>query len=117
MTGKTLYDKLWEQHLVRESGDGTALIYIDLQLLHEVTSAQAFAGLRDAARNPRRRAANLAVADHNVPTTDRSAGIADPIARLQVETLDRNCEEFGITEFSMADPRQGIVHVLSLIHI
>jgi len=112
MTGKTLYDKLWEQHLVRESEDGTALIYIDLQLLHEVTSAQAFAGLRDAARNPRRKAANLAVADHNVPTTDRSAGIADPIARLQVETLDRNCEEFGITEFSMADPRQGIVHVV-----
>ena len=112
MTGKTLYDKLWEQHLVRESEDGTALIYIDLQLLHEVTSAQAFAGLRDAARLPRRKAANLAVADHNVPTTDRSAGISDPIARLQVETLDRNCEEFGITEFAMSDPRQGIVHVV-----
>ena len=112
MTGKTLYDKLWEQHLVRESEDGTALIYIDLQLLHEVTSAQAFAGLRDAARLPRRKAANLAVADHNVPTTDRSSGISDPIARLQVETLDRNCEEFGITEFAMSDPRQGIVHVV-----
>jgi len=112
MTGKTLYDKLWDQHLVRESDDGTALIYIDLQLLHEVTSAQAFAGLRDAARSPRRKSANLAVADHNVPTTDRRAGISDPIARLQVETLDRNCEEFGITEFAMSDPRQGIVHVV-----
>ena len=79
MTGKTLYDKLWDQHRVRESDDGAALIYIDLQLL--------------------RKAANLAVADHNVPTTDRRAGITDPIARLQVETLDRNCREFGITEF------------------
>jgi|TARA_B100000315_G_scaffold260905_1_gene327127 3-isopropylmalate/(R)-2-methylmalate dehydratase large subunit len=112
VTEKTLYDKLWDQHLVRESDDGTALIYIDLQLVHEVTSAQAFAGLRDAARGPRRKAANLAVADHNVPTTDRRAGIGDPIARLQVETLDRNCKEFGITEFSMSDPRQGIVHVV-----
>ena len=112
MTGKTLYDKLWDQHRVRESDDGTALIYIDLQLLHEVTSAQAFGGLREAGRTPRRKAANLAVADHNVPTTDRRAGITDPIARLQVETLDRNCKEFGITEFSMTDPRQGIVHVV-----
>lgn len=112
MTGKTLYDKLWEDHLVREADDGTALIYIDRQLLHEVTSAQAFAGLRDAQRKPRRPVTNLAVADHNVPTTDRSAGIDDPVSRLQVETLDRNCAEFGITEFDMADPRQGIVHVV-----
>ncbi len=112
MTGKTLYDKLWEDHLVREADDGTALIYIDRQLLHEVTSAQAFAGLRDAQRKPRRLVTNLAVADHNVPTTDRSAGIDDPVSRLQVETLDRNCAEFGITEFDMADPRQGIVHVV-----
>ena len=112
MTGKTLYDKLWNQHLVREADGGDALIYIDRQLLHEVTSPQAFAGLRDAKRVPRRLAANLAVADHNVPTTDRSAGIDDPIARLQVETLDRNCAEFGITEFNMTDPRQGIVHVV-----
>ncbi|MCP4953823.1 3-isopropylmalate dehydratase large subunit [Arenicellales bacterium nBUS_48] len=112
MTGKTLYDKLWNQHLVREADGGDALIYIDRQLLHEVTSPQAFAGLRDAKRFPRRLAANLAVADHNVPTTDRSAGIDDPIARLQVETLDRNCAEFGITEFNMTDPRQGIVHVV-----
>ena len=112
MTGKTLYDKLWNQHLVRDADGGDALIYIDRQLLHEVTSPQAFAGLRDAKRVPRRLAANLAVADHNVPTTDRSAGIDDPIARLQVETLDRNCVEFGITEFNMTDPRQGIVHVV-----
>jgi len=112
MTGKTLYEKLWEDHLVREADDGTALIYIDRQLLHEVTSAQAFAGLRDAHRKPRRLVTNLAVADHNVPTTDRSAGIDDPVSRLQVETLDRNCAEFGITEFDMADPRQGIVHVV-----
>jgi 3-isopropylmalate/(R)-2-methylmalate dehydratase large subunit len=112
MTGKTLYDKLWNQHLVREADGGDALIYIDRQLLHEVTSPQAFAGLRDAKRAPRRLAANLAVADHNVPTTDRSAGIDDPIAKLQVETLDRNCAEFGITEFNMTDPRQGIVHVV-----
>ena len=81
-------------------------------LLHEVTSPQAFAGLREAQRSPRRVAANLAVADHNVPTTDRSAGIDDPVSRLQVETLDRNCAEFGITEFDMSDPRQGIVHVV-----
>lgn len=112
MTGKTLYDKLWEDHLVRQADDGTALIYIDRQLLHEVTSAQAFSGLRDAERRPRRLVTNLAVADHNVPTTDRSAGIDDPVSRLQVETLDRNCAEFGITEFDMSDPRQGIVHVV-----
>lgn len=112
MSGQTLYDKLWQDHLVREADDGTALIYIDRQLLHEVTSPQAFAGLREAKRAPRRIAANLAVADHNVPTTDRSAGIDDPVSRLQVETLDRNCAEFGIIEFDMSDPRQGIVHVV-----
>ncbi|MGE4635924.1 MAG: 3-isopropylmalate dehydratase large subunit [Arenicellales bacterium] len=112
MTEKTLYDKLWDAHLVRQSDDGTALIYIDRQLLHEVTSPQAFAGLRENGRRPRRRDANLAVADHNVPTKNRSAGIADPVSRIQVETLDKNCAEFGITEFSMSDPRQGIVHVV-----
>ncbi|HJP07911.1 MAG TPA: aconitase family protein, partial [Arenicellales bacterium] len=112
MTARTLYDKLWDDHLVRQSDDGTALIYIDRQLLHEVTSPQAFAGLREAGRQPRRRAANLAVADHNVPTTDRNAGIVDPVSRLQVQTLDSNCAEFGITEFDMADPRQGVVHVV-----
>ena len=112
MIDKTLYDKLWQAHLVREESDGTALIYIDRQLLHEVTSPQAFAGLRDAGRKPRRPGANLAVADHNVPTTDRSGEIADPVARLQVDTLTDNCREFGITEYGMSDSRQGIVHVV-----
>ncbi|HUL12517.1 MAG TPA: 3-isopropylmalate dehydratase large subunit [Methylococcaceae bacterium] len=112
MTGKTLYDKLWEDHLVCSEPDGSALIYIDRHLVHEVTSPQAFEGLRLAGRKPWRVAANLAVADHNVPTAGREQGIADPISRLQVETLDQNCAEFGITEFSMADPRQGIVHVI-----
>ena len=112
MPGKTLYDKLWDDHLVRQSEDGTALIYIDRQLLHEVTSPQAFAGLRDTGRKPRRCKANLAVADHNVPTTDRKLGITDPISLIQVTTLDKNCQEFGITEFSMQDPRHGIVHVV-----
>jgi len=112
MTDKTLYDKLWDQHLVGLEADGSALIYIDRQLVHEVTSPQAFEGLRLAGRKPWRVAANLAVADHNVPTTGRELGIADPVSRLQVETLEQNCAEFGITEFNMADPRQGIVHVI-----
>ena len=112
MSGKTLYDKLWESHLVREDADGTALIYIDRHLVHEVTSPQAFEGLRLAGRKPWRTDAILAVPDHNVPTTDRAGGIVDPVSRLQVETLDANCSEFGITEFSMNDPRQGIVHVI-----
>ena len=112
MAGKTLYDKLWDAHVVRSDEDGTSLLYIDRHLVHEVTSPQAFEGLRMAGRKLWRATANLATADHNVPTTDRSNGIADPIARLQVETLDQNCEEFGITEFDMSDPRQGIVHVI-----
>ena len=112
MPGKTLYDKLWESHVVREEDDGTSLIYIDRHLLHEVTSPQAFSGLKEAGRKPRRVGANLAVADHNVPTTDREGGIDDPISHLQVETLDLNCREFGITEYDMNDPRQGIVHVI-----
>ncbi|QKT04589.1 3-isopropylmalate dehydratase large subunit [Ectothiorhodospiraceae bacterium 2226] len=112
MSGKTLYDKLWDAHVVREDADGTALLYIDRHLVHEVTSPQAFEGLRLAGRKPWRVDTVLATPDHNVPTTDRSAGIADPISRLQVETLDQNCAEFGITEFAMADPRQGIVHVV-----
>ncbi|NJD07999.1 MAG: 3-isopropylmalate dehydratase large subunit [Methylococcaceae bacterium] len=112
MTGKTLYDKLWEDHLVAQDPDGSALIYIDRQLVHEVTSPQAFEGLRLSGRKPWRTAANLAVADHNIPTKDRDQGIADPISRLQVQTLEDNCKEFGITEFSMSDPRQGIVHVM-----
>ncbi|MCF6209711.1 MAG: 3-isopropylmalate dehydratase large subunit [Gammaproteobacteria bacterium] len=115
MAGKTLYDKLWEQHVVRTQDDGTCLLYIDRQLIHEVTSPQAFEGLRLAGRKPWRPAANLATPDHNVPTTDRSggvAGISDPVSRLQVETLDQNCAEFAIPEFHMDDPRQGIVHVV-----
>lgn len=112
MTMQTLYDKLWQAHVVRDNGDGSALIYIDRHLLHEVTSPQAFDGLRLNARLPWRLAANLAVADHNVPTTDRSLGIADPISRTQVEALDSNCAEYGITEFQMNDARQGIVHVI-----
>jgi len=109
---QTLYDKLWDAHLVNQADDGTALLYIDRQLLHEVTSPQAFEGLRLAGRKPRRIEANLAVPDHNVPTDDRSVEIADPISRLQVETLEKNCKEFGITMFGMNDPRQGIVHVI-----
>lgn len=112
MAGKTLYDKLWDAHVVREYDDGSALIYIDRQLLHEVTSPQAFEGLRLAGRRPWRIDANLAVTDHNVPTTDRSQVIADPVSRIQVETLDRNCGEFGVVEFGIRDPRQGIVHVV-----
>ena len=109
---QTLYDKLWAAHLVDEAEDGTCLLYIDRQLLHEVTSPQAFEGLRLAGRRPWRTGANLAVPDHNVPTTDRDQGISDPISRLQVETLEKNCREFGITLFQMNDPRQGIVHVI-----
>ncbi len=112
MAPQTLYDKLWAAHEVRRNEDGTSLIYIDRHLVHEVTSPQAFEGLRLAGRRPWRAGAILAVPDHNVPTTDRRAGIADPVSRLQVETLDRNCAEYGITEFTMNDPRQGIVHVI-----
>jgi 3-isopropylmalate/(R)-2-methylmalate dehydratase large subunit len=109
---KTLYDKLWESHVVHAEEDGTAILYIDRHLLHEVTSPQAFEGLKLAGRQPWRNAANLMVADHNVPTTDRAHGIADPISRLQVETLDANAKQFGLTYFSMNDLRQGIVHVI-----
>lgn len=117
MAGKTLYDKLWEQHLVKERDDGTALIYIDRQLLHEVTSPQAFEGLRLAGRQPWRLDANLATPDHNVPTTSNERevgieGIVDPVSKIQVKTLDENCDEFGIVEFKMQDKRQGIVHVV-----
>lgn len=112
MGPRTLYDKLWDDHVVRVDEDGTALLYIDRQLVHEVTSPQAFEGLRLAGRTAWRPEANLAVPDHNVPTTELAAGITDPVARLQVETLDANCREFGITEFRMGDPRQGICHVI-----
>ena len=109
---KTLYDKLWDSHVVRADADGTTVLYIDRHLVHEVTSPQAFDGLRDAGRGLWRTSANLAVADHNVPTTDRAQGIADPISRLQVETLDANAKSFGLTYFNMNDKRQGIVHVI-----
>lgn len=109
---KTLYDKLWDAHVVRQNDDGSCLLYIDRQLVHEVTSPQAFDGLRLAKRGVWRREANLATADHNVPTTGRAQGIADPVSRVQVETLDSNCAEFGITEYKMDDLRQGIVHVI-----
>ncbi|MGB3620539.1 MAG: aconitase family protein, partial [Ketobacter sp.] len=112
MTGKTLYDKLWDAHVVKQREDGTALIYIDRQLLHEVTSPQAFEGLRLAGRRPWRIDANIATPDHNVPTMNRSGPIEDEVSRIQVQTLDDNCDEFGIVEFKMNDHRQGIVHVV-----
>ncbi len=114
---KTLYDKLWDDHLVAENPDGSALIYIDRQLLHEVTSPQAFEGLKLAGRKPRRLEANLATPDHNVPTTNNEreqgiSGIEDPISLIQVKTLDENCDEFGVPQFNIDDIRQGIVHVV-----
>ncbi len=117
MSGKTLYDKVWDAHVVTERADGMTLVYIDRHLLHEVTSPQAFDGLRGAGRKPWRLSANLATPDHNVPTSaaERAAGvpgIADATARLQVQTLDANCRDFGIEEFAINDPRQGIVHVV-----
>ncbi|MCB1854756.1 MAG: 3-isopropylmalate dehydratase large subunit [Pseudomonadales bacterium] len=117
MSGQTLYDKLWHSHLVSQREDGSALIYIDRHLIHEVTSPQAFEGLRLAGRNPWRRDANLAVPDHNVPTeyAERKGGvaaIADPVSRLQVQTLDDNCRDFDIVEIDINDVRQGIVHVV-----
>ena len=117
MAGKTLYDKLWEMHEVTRRDDGSSLIYIDRHILHEVTSPQAFEGLRLAGRRPWRVDANIATPDHNVPTTraERAGGlqaIVDPVSRLQVQTLDENCDDFGILEFKMDDVRQGIVHVV-----
>jgi|UniRef100_UPI004047A4A8 3-isopropylmalate/(R)-2-methylmalate dehydratase large subunit len=109
---RTLYDKLWDAHVVHQEDNGTATLYIDRHLLHEVTSPQAFEGLELADRKPWRVSANLAVADHNVPTINRAGGIDDPISKLQVDTLDSNCEKFGVTEFKMNDLRQGIVHVI-----
>lgn len=116
MAGKTLYDKLWDMHLVKQRDDGSALLYIDRHIIHEVTSPQAFEGLRLARRKPWRLDANLATLDHNVPTTpDRKEGlesIKDETSRIQVRTLDENCDDFGITQFKMNDVRQGIVHVI-----
>lgn len=112
MAGKTMFDKIWDAHVVREEPDGTTLLYIDRHLVHEVTSPQAFEGLKLAGRKPRRPHAVLAVPDHNVPTTDRRLGIADPVSAKQIATLEENCRDFGITIFTMSDLRQGIVHVI-----
>ncbi len=117
MAGKTLYDKIWDAHVVREEQDGTALLYIDRHLVHEVTSPQAFEGLRMAGRDVWRSDSIVAVPDHNVPTTrenrgNGTAGISDPVAKIQIETLDKNCDEFKLNEFHMDDIRQGIVHVI-----
>lgn len=110
--GSTLFDKVWQQHVVKQNDDGSVLLYIDRHLVHEVTSPQAFEGLRIAGRKPWKASAAVATPDHNVPTTSRAEGIEDPVSRAQVEALDANCEEFGITEFGMSDVRQGVVHVM-----
>ena len=112
MAAHTLFEKIWNDHVVRAEPDGTTLLYIDRHLVHEVTSPQAFEGLTVAGRTPRRSAAALAVPDHNVPTTDRRVAIADPISAKQIQTLDDNCKTFGITLFGMNDIRQGVVHVI-----
>ncbi len=109
---RTLFDKIWDTHVVSRQDDGTCLIYIDRHLIHEVTSPQAFEGLRLSGRKVRRPGAALAVADHNVPTSDRSRGIDDEESRIQVETLERNCAEYGIEYYGMDDVRQGIVHII-----
>ena len=109
---RTLYDKIWNEHLVHEQEDGTSLLFVDRHLIHEVTSPQAFEGLRNSKRNVRQPSLTLAVADHNVPTTDRSKGISDEESKIQVDTLDANCHEFGIQLFGMNDKRQGIVHII-----
>ncbi|MBF0346109.1 MAG: 3-isopropylmalate dehydratase large subunit [Magnetococcales bacterium] len=113
MSARTLFAKIWEEHLIRQDEDGTALLYIDRHLVHEVTSPQAFEGLRLNRRKVRRPQATFAVPDHNVPTKDLANGIQDPVSRLQVETLGNNCREFGIRIFGMGDPRQGVVHVMA----
>ena len=109
---RTLFQKIWDDHLVHQDKDGLSVIYIDRHLVHEVTSPQAFEGLRATGRKVRRPDATLAVADHNVPTTDRSQGIKEPESKLQVDTLTENCDEFGVTLFQMSDKRQGIVHII-----
>ena len=109
---QTLYDKIWNEHLVHQQEDGTALLFVDRHLVHEVTSPQAFEGLRNSNRKVRQPNLTLAVADHNVPTTDRSKGIDDKESKLQVDTLETNCKEFGIQLFGMSDKRQGIVHII-----
>jgi len=109
---KTLYDKIWEEHLVHQQEDGTSLLYVDRHLVHEVTSPQAFEGLRMNKRKVRKPNLTLAVADHNVPTTDRSKGIKDEESKIQVDTLRNNCKEFNVPLFDMNDKRQGIVHII-----
>ena len=109
---QTIYDKIWNEHLVHEQEDGTSLLFVDRHLIHEVTSPQAFEGLRNTKRRVRQPKLTLAVADHNVPTTDRSKGISDEESKIQVDTLDTNCKEFGIQLFGMNDKRQGIVHII-----
>src|SRR5208282_3687981 len=109
---KTLFDKIWQSHLVDVQDDGTCVLYIDRHLVHEVTSPQAFEGLRAAGRRVRRPAATLAVADHNVPTLNRAKGVDDPESKIQIDTLAANCHEFGVPYFAMDDVRQGIVHII-----
>ena len=109
---QTIYDKIWNEHLVHEQEDGTSLLFVDRHLIHEVTSPQAFEGLRNSNRKVRQPKLTLAVADHNVPTTDRTKGISDQESKIQVDTLDSNCKEFGIQIFGMNDKRQGIVHII-----
>ena len=108
----TLYDKIWKEHLVHQQDDGTALLFVDRHLIHEVTSPQAFEGLRNSNRKVRQPNLTLAVVDHNIPTTDRSKGIDDKDSRIQIETLDKNCKEFGVQLFGVHDKRQGIVHIV-----
>ena len=109
---QTIYDKIWNEHLVHEQEDGTSLLFVDRHLIHEVTSPQAFEGLRNSRRKVRQPKLTLAVADHNVPTTDRSKGIDDEESKIQVDTLDKNCKDFGVQLFGMNDKRQGIVHII-----
>ena len=109
---QTIYDKIWNEHLVHQQQDGTSLLFVDRHLIHEVTSPQAFEGLRNSKRKVRQPNLTLAVADHNVPTTDRSKGILDQESKIQVDTLDVNCREFGVQLFGMNDKRQGIVHII-----
>ena len=109
---KTIYDKIWDDHLVHQQDDGTSLLFVDRHLIHEVTSPQAFEGLRNANRKVRNPNLTLAVVDHNIPTTDRSKGIDDDDSRIQIETLNKNCKEFGVQLFGVDDKRQGIVHIV-----
>src|SRR5271154_5820284 len=109
---RTLFDKIWDSHVVERLPDGTCILYIDRHLVHEVTSPQAFEGLRLAGRKVRRPDATIAVADHNIPTTDRRAGIKEEDSRIQVETLERNVQEFGVPYIPILDVRQGIVHII-----